>query len=143
MSKTGAKTFLLKLAIPSGGASPSPPIGPALGQRGIKAIDFCRAFNDASTKLYPPGTPVQCTVQCRPDRTFEFHVRPPATSWLVKRAAGIAKASSSHEVARVPVQIAYEIARIKAEDPVMKHIPLRRIFDMVVGSAKTFGITFL
>lgn len=145
MSKSPAATSILKLIIPAGGASPSPPVGPALGQRGIKAIDFCKQFNDVSTKspttAYQSGTPLQCRILCRGDRTFTFTVKPPTTSWLLKRAAGIEKASSEREVARVPVQVVYEVARIKARDPGLEGVPLRRIFEMVVASAKSYGIS--
>lgn len=131
----------LKLTIPSGGATPTPPIGPALGQRGIKAIDFCRQFNDTSSKLYTPQTPLRCSVRVNPDRTFAITVRPPASSWLLKRAAGIDKADSGREVARLPVQYVYEIAKIKAQDPILQHVPLKRIFEMIAASAKSYGIS--
>lgn len=131
----------LKLTISSGGATPTPPIGPALGQRGIKAIDFCRQFNDTSSKLYTPQTPLRCSVRVNPDRTFAITVRPPASSWLLKRAAGIDKADSGREVARLPVQYVYEIAKIKAQDPLLQHVPLKRIFEMIAASAKSYGIS--
>ena len=138
-------TSLLKLIIPAGSATPTPPIGPALGQRGIKAIDFCKQFNDASTKTgaYQPGVPLQCRIRCRPDRTFSFSVKPPTTAWLLKRAAGIEKASSEREVARLPVQMVYEVARVKAKDPQLQGVPERRIFEMVVASAKSYGISIV
>jgi large subunit ribosomal protein L11 len=131
----------LKLTIPSGGATPTPPIGPALGQRGIKAIDFCRQFNETSSKLYLPQTPLRCSIRVNPDRTFAITVRPPASAWLLKKAAGIDKANSGREVAKLPVQYAYEIAKIKAKDPLLQHVPLKRIFEMIVASAKSFGIS--
>lgn len=140
-SAGSAAISYLKLTISSGGATPTPPIGPALGQRGIKAIDFCRQFNEASSKLYVPQTPLRCSVRVNPDRTFALTVRPPTTTWLLKRAAGIEKADSSREVARLPVQFVYEIAKIKAQDPLLQHVPLRRVFEMVVASAKSFGIS--
>lgn len=131
----------LKLSIPSGGATPTPPIGPALGQKGVKALDFCRQFNDASTKLYTPATPLRCAVKINPDRTFGMTVRPPTSAWLLKRAAGVERADSGREVAKLPVQVVYEIAKIKAGDPLMQHIPLKRVFEMLVASAKSFGIS--
>ncbi len=138
-------TAILKLIIPAGGATPSPPIGPALGQRGIKAIDFCKQFNEISTKSpttpYQTGTPLQCRILCKADRSFTFIVKPPASSWMLKRAAGCQKASSEREVARLPVQIVFEVAKIKAKDPQLTGIPLRRIFEMVVASAKSYGMS--
>lgn len=138
---TAARAFVLKLTIPAGAAAPTPPIGPALGQRGIKAIDFCRQFNEASARLYAPGTPARALVTCRPDRTFALALRPPPTCFLLKRAAGIAAAHSQREVARLPVHFVLEVARTKAEDPALRHVPLRRIFAMVVASAKSYGIS--
>ena len=137
----GSVVSYLKLTIPSGGATPTPPIGPALGQRGIKAIDFCRQFNDSSSKLFVPQTPLRCKIRVNPDRSFAVTVRPPASAWLLKRAAGIEKADSSREVARLPVQFVYEIAKIKAKDPLLQHVPLKRIFEMIVATAKSFGIS--
>lgn len=140
-ASTANAVSYLKLTIPSGGATPTPPIGPALGQRGIKAIDFCRQFNDISSKLYNPQTPLRCSVRVNPDRTFAINVRPPASAWLLKKAAGIEKADSGREVAKLPVQYVYEIAKIKAKDPLLQHVPLKRIFEMIVASAKSFGIS--
>ena len=137
----GSVVSYLKLTIPSGGATPTPPIGPALGQRGIKAIDFCRQFNDSSSKLFVPQTPLRCKIRVNPDWSFAVTVRPPASAWLLKRAAGIEKADSSREVARLPVQFVYEIAKIKAKDPLLQHVPLKRIFEMIVATAKSFGIS--
>lgn len=137
----GTAVSMLKLTIPAGGAAPSPPVGPALGQRGVKAIDFCRQFNDQSTRQFIAQTPLRCGILVRPDRTFTFNIRPPTTTWLLKRVSGVKMASSQREVARLPVQCVYEIARIKAQDPLLQHIPLRRIFEMIVASAKTCGFT--
>lgn len=142
-SAASAAVSYLKLTIPSGGATPTPPVGPALGQRGVKAIDFCRQFNEASSKLYAPQTPLRCSVRVNPDRTFAITVRPPASSWLLKRAAGIEKADSGREVAKLPVQYVYEIAKIKAQDPLLQHIPIKRVFEMVVASAKSYGISII
>lgn len=142
MSKTAVT---LKLIIPAGGATPTPPIGPALGQRGIKAIDFCKQFNEASVKTagYAPNTPLQCRLLCRPDRTFSMTIKPPTSSWLLKRAAGIDKASSSREVAKLPVQMLFEVAKLKARDPQMQGVPLKRIFEMLSATAKSIGISII
>lgn len=133
-----SQTSLLKLTIPAGGATPSPPVGPALGQKGVKAIDFCRQFNEAS-KMYQPNTPLRCQISVKPDRTFTFTVRPPATTWLLKRAAGIEKASSERTVARLSGKHLYEIARIKAKDPRVAHMPLQLVFRMLLATARTCG----
>lgn len=129
---------ILKLVIPAGKATAGPPIGPALGQKGIKAMDFCRQFNDAS-KSYQPETPLRCQIECRPDRTFSFMIRPPATGWLLKRAAGIPKASSERRVAEISAKYLWEIAKLKQEDPLMSRLPLRSIFSMILATARKTG----
>lgn len=137
-SASASSSSILKLTIPAGGATPSPPIGPALGQKGVKAIDFCRQFNDAS-KSYISGTPLRCEIEVKGDRTFSFAVRPPATSWLLKRAAGVEKASSSTTVAHLSKKYVYEVAKIKSEDPKLAHVPLRLLFRMVLAQARSIG----
>lgn len=129
---------VLKLTIPAGGAAPTPPVGPALGQKGVKAMDFCRQFNDQS-KVYQAGVPLRCEITVNPDRTFAFVVRPPATAWLLKRAAGIEKASSSATVVKIDNKYIYEVARIKSTDPKLAHMPLRLLFRMVLAQARAIG----
>lgn len=136
---TTGRPSLLKLTIPAGGASPSPPVGPALGQKGVKAMDFCRQFNEQS-KPYQAGTPLRCEITVQPDRTFSFMIRPPTTSWLLKRVAGVEKASSSNTVAKVDRRYIYEIAKVKAEDPKLSQMPLRLLFRMVLAQARSIGI---
>jgi len=138
-SSSSSRPSLLKLTIPAGGASPSPPIGPALGQKGVKAMDFCRQFND-QTKRFLPGTPLRCQILANPDRTFAFSVSSPATSWLLKRAAGIEKANSSQTVAHLNAKYVYEIANLKGQDPQLSHMPLRLLVRMIIAQARTIGI---
>jgi large subunit ribosomal protein L11 len=138
-SATNSRPSLLKLTIPAGGAAPTPPVGPALGQKGVKAMDFCRQFNEAS-KIYQPGTPLRCEITVMPDRTFNFTVRPPATSWLLKRAANIEKASSTTTAANLNAKYIYEVAKVKAADPKLSHIPLRLLFRSVLAQARSVGI---
>lgn len=130
---------ILKLVIPAGEASPGPPIGPALGQKGVKAIDFCRAFNEESLAIYRKDTPLRCRIAVRPDRKFSFQVRPPATMWLLKQATGVTKASSRFTVARIAPQIIYEIARIKAMDPFLQGRSLHGVYRMILATAKACG----
>lgn len=129
---------IIKLTIPAGGASPSPPVGSALGQKGVKAMDFCRQFNDQS-KMYTPATPLRCEIKVNSDRTFSFAIRPPATMWMLKRATGVEKASSQKTVARVDARIVYEIAKIKQQDPKLSHMPLKLVFRMIAATARTCG----
>lgn len=135
-----SRPSLLKLFINTGQASPSPPVGPALGQKGIKAMDFCKQFNEQSTRQYLPGIPLRCHITCMPDRTFTFQIRPPTTTFLLKRAAGIEKASSMHTVAEMSVKYVYELAKMKRQEDVeLKRVPLKRVFYMMMASARTCG----
>lgn len=139
---------VLKLVIPAGTApvysaclgkaTPSPPIGPAFGQRGLKAHDFCKAFNDRS-KLYIPGTPLRCHIHILADKSYTFAVRPPCTSHLLKRAAGIAKASTERVVANMSAKVLYEVAKVKHADPELQHASLKRVFGMLLASARSYG----
>ena len=84
---------------------------------------------------------MQCPRQ--PGQNFAITVRPPASSWLLKRAAGDRESRFRREVAKLPVQFVYEIAKIKAQDPLLQHIPIKRVFEMVVASAKSYGISII
>lgn len=108
---------IVKFICPAGQASPSPPIGPVLGSRGLKAIDFCKEFN-ARTIQFTPGTPTQIEmIVQRAARTFSFVVKSPPTSWFLMRCAGVDKGSGNPgtEIVGRPVSLkhVYEIARIK------------------------------
>ncbi|KAF1963356.1 ribosomal protein L11 [Byssothecium circinans] len=85
--KALAKDQIVKLIVGAGQASPSPPVGPALGSKGVKSMDFCKEFN-ARTAHYQPGTPIPCLITVRPDRTFHFQTRTPPTATLLLHAAG-------------------------------------------------------
>ncbi|PVU92501.1 hypothetical protein BB561_003779 [Smittium simulii] len=145
MSKQkGAATVssVLRLMIPAGKASPSPPIGPALGQRGVKSMDFCKQFND-KTKNLQPNIPVPTLITIKPDRTFSFVTKSPPTSWFLKRAAGVDKGSKTpgkSTVGKVSLKHIYEIALIKQKDPNLTHIELSKICKSIIGSAKSVGI---
>ena len=82
-----AKGALVKLVVEAGKAAPAPPVGPALGSKGVKAIDFCKEFN-ARTAIYNQGMPIPVIIQVKPDRTFTFEMKSPPTSWLLMKAAG-------------------------------------------------------
>lgn len=105
-------------------------------------MDFCRQFNEQS-KAFQPGVPLRCRVLVNPDRTFSFTIHPPATSWLLKRAAGIEKASSSTTAAHIDRRYIYEIAKVKAEDPKLSGRPLQFIFRMILAQARAIGFKVL
>lgn len=146
MSKKTAKKAanqLVKLFVKAGQATPGPPIGPALGSKGVKAIDFCKQFNDQSLKTYKQGVQVRARLTIKSDRTFSMEIRPPSTSYLLKKAASIDKGAgkTGHEVAgKISVKHLYEIAKIKQKDPNMEHLGLESICELVSGSARSMGI---
>ncbi|KAL6710446.1 mitochondrial 54S ribosomal protein YmL19 [Coniothyrium glycines] len=86
--KAIAKDQIVKLIVGAGQASPSPPVGPALGSKGVKSMDFCKEFN-ARTAHYNPGTPIPARITVRPDRSFHFSLRTPPTATLLLNAAGV------------------------------------------------------
>jgi large subunit ribosomal protein L11 len=140
--KAAAASSLLKLIVPAGQASPSPPVGPALGQRGIKSMDFCKQFNDR-TKDIQPGTPLPVRITINPDRTFSFKIKTPPTAFLLKRAANITKGSATpkqHIVGTVSLKHIYAIAQMKQKDPDMGHLSLKAICGAIIGSARSMGI---
>ena len=109
--------FSVKFICPAGQAAPAPPIGPVLGSRGLKAIDFCKEFN-ARTAHYTPGIPMQIEmIVQRAARTFSYDVKSPPTSWLLLRCAGVEKGANQpgKETVGKPVSLkhVYEIAKIK------------------------------
>ena len=144
MSKKVAATTnsLVKLWIPAGQATPTPPIGPALGQRGVKAIDFCKQFNE-QTKDYIQGVPLRCLISIRPDRTFTFVNKPPIAAYFLKKAAGIEKGSGEPGkvvAGTVSLKHIYEIAKVKKADPQLQDLSLQTICSQIKGSCKSMGI---
>ncbi|PVU95248.1 hypothetical protein BB559_002810 [Furculomyces boomerangus] len=145
MSKKGGQktsSAILKLLVPAQKASPSPPIGPALGQRGVKSMDFCKKFNDL-TKEIVAETPIPTIITIKPDRTFSFIIKSPPTSYLLKKAAGIekgAKKPGSETVGKISLKHVYEIGKLKQKDPGLQHVELESICKSVIGSARSIGI---
>ncbi|KAI8826224.1 mitochondrial ribosomal protein L11 [Fimicolochytrium jonesii] len=142
MSKAPTTAHRLRLLVGAGKAAPTPPVGPALGQRGVKSMDFCKAFNDR-TKHYVPGVPISVKMIIEPNRTFTFETRNPPTSWLLLQAAGIEKGSARPGdviVGTVSVKHVYEIAKIKAQDSTFRGVPLEKVASRVIGTARGMGI---
>ncbi|EGG00121.1 uncharacterized protein MELLADRAFT_50482 [Melampsora larici-populina 98AG31] len=143
-SKQVGNAFV-RLIVEAGKASPSPPVGPALGARGVKAMDFCKLFN-AQTAHYEPSTPMRVKLSIAPDRTFTFQLSSPPTSHFFFKTLGIAKgAGDTGKVGSIPVgelslKHVYEIAKIKKSDPGMDHIPLESVARSVVAQAHNMGI---
>jgi large subunit ribosomal protein L11 len=130
---------VLKLQIPAGKANPSPPVGPALGQRGINIMEFCKAFNEKTKDMMGYNIPVEITVYS--DRSFTFITKqPPATDFL-KKAAGIQKGSSNplkDKVGKITTAQLREIAEKKLPD--LNTDDIEVAMKIIAGSAKSMGI---
>ncbi len=134
-------TGYIKLQVPAGKANPSPPIGPALGQRGLNIMDFCKKFN-AETQNVEVGTPLPVIITAFGDRTFTFIVKTPPVSFFLKRAANITSASKTPgrgaTAGSVTVAQCREIAEKKMKD--LNAHDLDAATKMVVGSARSMGL---
>jgi large subunit ribosomal protein L11 len=130
----------IKLQIPAGKANPSPPVGPALGQRGLNIMEFCKAFN-AQTQNMEPGIPVPVVITAYGDRTFSFITKTPPVSYFLKKAAGLSKGSTTPgtgTVGKVTMEQIREIATTKMQDLNANDIEGASL--MIVGSARSMGI---
>lgn len=133
---------VVRLLVPAASAKPSPAIGQALGPLGVNMMEATKAFN-ARTESMKEGIPVPIVLTAMSDRSFDFVVKTPQTSWLIKKAAGIEKGSSNpgSEVAgSISLKEVFEIAKIKHKDEHMHHIPLRSMCKLVMASAKSMGV---
>lgn len=132
-------TSLIRLYINAGQATPAPPIGPALGQKGIKANEFCKLFNEQS-KVFIPGTVLPTRIRVNADKTYTMLIKVPTTFDLLKLACKFEKGSTERTVARVPAKLIYEVAKVKARDPNFIQAPLQSVFRSVLATAKHVGI---
>jgi len=132
---------IIKLHVPAGKANPSPPIGPALGQRGLNIMEFCKAFN-ATTQNLEPGMPIPVVITAFGDRSFTFVTKSPPNSYFLKKAAGIEKGSQTTgkgiTVGRVTMAQIREIAEQKMQDLNAKDID--GACCMLIGSARSMGL---
>lgn len=139
MAKKKEVKATVKLLLPGGQATPSPPVGPALGQHGVNIMEFCKTFNEKTRGM--EGTIVPVVVTVYKDRTFDFVLKTPPTSFLLKQAAKIAKGSSEPnriKVGKVTRQQIEEIARIKLPD--LNTDDLEKAIRIVEGTARNMGI---
>ena len=134
-------TGFLKLQVPAGAANPSPPIGPALGQRGLNIMEFCKAFN-AQTQNLEVGMPIPVVITAYGDRSFTFVTKTPPASYFLKKAAGIEKGAQTvgkgAAVGRVTMDQIREIAQQKMQD--LNANDLDAACRMVIGSARSMGL---
>jgi len=131
----------IKLQVPAGQANPSPPIGPALGQRGLNIMEFCKAFNAASQAM-EPGSPVPVLITAYQDKSFTFEMKSPPASYFLKKAAKITSGSKEPgrgaTVGRVTMDQCREIAQVKLKG--MNARDLEAAAREIAGSARSMGL---
>ena len=130
----------IKLQVPAGKANPSPPIGPALGQRGLNIMEFCKAFNAATQKM-EPGPPIPVIITAYSDRSFTFIMKTPPASILLKKAAGIesgSKRPNTDKVGKVSRKQLEEIAKTKMPD--LTAADMDAAVRTIAGSARSMGL---
>jgi len=131
---------LIKLQIPAGGANPSPPVGPALGQRGLNIMDFCKSFND-KTKNLEKGAPIPVVITAYKDKSFDFITKLPPVSYYLRKAAKIEKGNSTPGrtlEGKVTMADVKKIANEKMVD--LNAIDLEGAVNTVKGSARSMGM---
>jgi len=131
---------LIKLQVPAGKANPSPPIGPALGQRGLNIMEFCKAFN-AQTQKMEPGLPIPVVITAYQDKSFTFVMKTPPASVLIMKAAKLEKGSprpNTDKVGTITRAQAEEIAKTKMPD--LTAADLEAAVRTVAGSARSMGV---
>jgi large subunit ribosomal protein L11 len=130
----------VKLQVPAGKANPSPPIGPALGQRGLNIMEFCKAFN-AQTQKVEPGLPLPVVITAYADKSFTFIIKTPPVSVLIKKAAGLEKGSPrphTDKVGKITKKQVEDIAKVKMPD--LNAASLEAAMKTVAGSARSMGV---
>jgi len=130
----------VKLQVPAGKANPSPPIGPALGQRGLNIMEFCKAFN-AQTQGVEPGLPLPVVITAFADKSFTFIIKTPPTSVLIRKAAKVEKGSAkpnTDKIGRLTRAQVEQIARQKMPD--LTAADLEAAMRTVAGSARSMGV---
>jgi large subunit ribosomal protein L11 len=131
----------VKLQVPAGKANPSPPIGPALGQRGLNIMEFCKAFN-AATQGVEPGLPIPVVITAYADKSFTFVMKSPPATILLKKAAGITKGSAKPHTDKVGVVTRAQLEEIvKTKQNDLTGSDMDASVRILAGSARSIGIT--
>ncbi len=131
---------IVKLQVPAGAANPAPPVGPALGQAGVNIMEFCKAFN-AKTQEMEKGMPLPVVISVYQDRSFDFVIKTPPASVLLKKAAKIQKGSSQpnkDKVGKVTREQVKEIAEVKMPD--LNCYDIEAAMRIVEGTARSMGL---
>lgn len=130
----------IKLQIAAGKATPSPPVGPALGQRGVNIMEFCKAFN-AATQSLEPGLPTPVVITVYSDRSFTFITKTPPASVLLKKAAGLKSGSATPHTKKVAVLQRAQLEEIaKVKEPDLTAADLDAAVRTIAGTARSMGI---
>ena len=130
----------IKLQVPAGQANPSPPLGPALGQRGVNIMEFCKSFN-SETQTLEPGMPIPCVITVYADRSFSYVTRTPPASVLLRQALGLDKGSPTPNTDKKGT-----VTRAQLEEIAMKKMPdlntddLESAVRIIAGSARSMGV---
>ena len=130
----------IKLNIPAGGANPSPPVGPALGQRGVNIMEFCKAFN-AATQQTQPGTPTPVIITVYSDKSFSFETKTAPAAYYILKAAGKksgANATGTQFVGKITRDQVKEIAEAKMQD--LNAVDIEGAMRIIEGSARSMGV---
>ncbi len=130
----------LKLQVPAGKANPSPPVGPALGQRGINIMEFCKAFN-AKTQELEVGAPCPTIITYYVDKSFTMEIKTPPASYMLKKAAGVKSGANNpakEVVGSVTLKQVKEIANAKMKD--LNAVDIEGAMKIIMGSARSMGI---
>ena len=138
MAKKVESSF--KLQIPAGQANPSPPVGPALGQRGVNIMEFCKAFN-AATQQTQPGTPIPVIITVYSDKSFTFETKTAPASYYILKAAGKnsgANAPGTQFVGKITRDQVKEIAEAKMQD--LNAVDIEGAMAIIEGSARSMGV---
>lgn len=141
MSKNKEVLGLIKLQVPSGKANPAPPIGPALGQKGLNIMEFCKQFNALKFEGYEPGTPIPVTIVAYKDKSFTFTTKNPPVSYLIMKEIKLAKGSSApgkDSAGKITMDQIRNVAKKKMVD--MNATDLEACVRMVKGSATSMGL---
>jgi large subunit ribosomal protein L11 len=131
---------ILKLQIPAGGANPSPPVGPALGQVGLNIMDFCNAFNN-ETKDSEKGVPLPVVINVYEDKSFDFVIKTPPAAVLIRKALGIDKGSGEPNREKVGKLTRNQLEEIaKAKEPDLNANDIDAAVNIIAGTARSMGV---